>query len=224
VIVELRDYTLQPARRDELIELFERELLETQEAVGMTVIGQFRVAGDGDRFVWLRGFADMQTRAASLAAFYDGPVWAKHRDAANATMVDSENVLLLRPARPNSGFATSRAEPFPRGSEDPSGRIYTSNILYLSQPAEDGRIARFEGIVAPLVCAASGAVVAWYRTEPSANDYPRLPIREGVNAVVWFAVFPNAVLLEQCTASLSLRLPERAETIQLLPTPRSRLR
>ena len=83
-IVELRQYTLHPERRDELIELFDREFVETQEAVGMQVIGQFRNIDDPDQFVWLRGFNDMSARAGSLAAFYGGPIWKAHRDAANA--------------------------------------------------------------------------------------------------------------------------------------------
>ncbi|MGA8476024.1 MAG: NIPSNAP family protein [Candidatus Cybelea sp.] len=112
MIVELRNYTLQRGRRDELVALFEREFLETQEAAGMTLIGHFTVLGDANRFVWLRGFAEVQTRAASLAAFYEGPVWTKHRNAANAMIVDSDNVLLLRPARSNSGFATVRGNRF----------------------------------------------------------------------------------------------------------------
>lgn len=41
-IVELRQYTLHPGMRDVLIELFDREFVESQEAVGMKVIGQFR--------------------------------------------------------------------------------------------------------------------------------------------------------------------------------------
>lgn len=94
-VVELRQYTLHPGRRDTLIALFEREFIETQEALGLRVIGQFRDLDDPDRFIWLRGFSDMSARRRSLAAFYDGPVWAAHRDAANATMVDSDNVRLL---------------------------------------------------------------------------------------------------------------------------------
>ena len=31
------------------------------------------------------------------ASFYYGPVWKEHRTAANGMMVDSDNVLLLRP-------------------------------------------------------------------------------------------------------------------------------
>lgn len=39
----------------------------------------------------------MDARKAALEAFYYGPVWKRHGPAANATMLDSDNVLLLRP-------------------------------------------------------------------------------------------------------------------------------
>ena len=96
-IVELRQYTLYPDRRDELIALFDREFIETQESAGMKVLGQFRDLADADRFVWLRGFASMAARARALESFYDGAAWKAHRSAANATMIDSDDVLLLRP-------------------------------------------------------------------------------------------------------------------------------
>ena len=69
-VVELRQYTLHPGKRDVLIDLFDREFIESQEELGMTVIGQFRDVDDADRFVWLRGFHDMASRAQGLAAFY----------------------------------------------------------------------------------------------------------------------------------------------------------
>ena len=104
-IVELRQYTLHPGKRHVLIDLFDREFIEPQEALGMKIIGQFRDVDDRNRFVWLRGFRDMASRAQALQDFYGGPVWKTHREAANATMVDSDNVLLLRPASPASGFS-----------------------------------------------------------------------------------------------------------------------
>src|SRR5947207_301542 len=104
-IVELRQYTLHPGKRDVLIDLFEREFIETQEAVGSKVIGQFRNVEDPDRFVWLRGFSDMTSRTKALQDFYGGPVWKTHREATNATMIDSDNVLLLHPPLPTSGFS-----------------------------------------------------------------------------------------------------------------------
>jgi hypothetical protein len=41
-IVELRQYTLHPGQRDVLIKLFESEFVESQEAVGMKIVGTFR--------------------------------------------------------------------------------------------------------------------------------------------------------------------------------------
>ena len=74
-VVEFRQYMLHPGRRDDLIVLFERELIEPQETAGMALVGQFRDADEPDRFVWLRGFPDMETRAEALGRFYHGPAW-----------------------------------------------------------------------------------------------------------------------------------------------------
>lgn len=38
----------------------------------------------------------MKGKAEGLKAFYTGPVWKAHLEAANATMINSDNVLLLR--------------------------------------------------------------------------------------------------------------------------------
>ena len=103
-ILELRQYTLHERQRETLIDLFEREFVESQEALGMKVIGTFRDLDRPNRFVWLRGFKDMDSRLAGLTSFYGGPVWQAHRNAANATMVDSDNVLLLHRAGTGAEF------------------------------------------------------------------------------------------------------------------------
>ena len=101
-IVELRQYTLHAGARETLISLFESEFIQPQETIGMPVFGPFRDLDDPNRFVWMRGFPDMVERKRMLASFYEGPVWKAHRDAANTTMLDSDNVLLLRPERSSS--------------------------------------------------------------------------------------------------------------------------
>jgi hypothetical protein len=53
----------------------------------------------------------MHERAQSLAAFYGGPVWQAYRQAANGTMIDSDDVLLLRPARPGAAFTLDHERP-----------------------------------------------------------------------------------------------------------------
>lgn len=62
-VLELRQYTLHPGQRDVLIPLFDTHFVETQEAVGMHVVGQFRDEDRPDRFVWLRGFRELVWRA-----------------------------------------------------------------------------------------------------------------------------------------------------------------
>jgi NIPSNAP len=180
VILELRQYTLHPGQRDVLIELFEREFVESQEAAGMSVLGTFRDLDRPDRFVWLRGFSDMDTRAAALAAFYGGPVWRAHRDAANATMVDSDNVLLLRPAGPRSGFDLSGAVRPPVGARPPQSVVFAT-ICYGERP---------EQLADP---------IASFETEPAENTFPALPVRTGEDVFVWFSrsAHPSSSTMER---------------------------
>eukprot|EP01030_Chromulinospumella_sphaerica_P019112 gene19112-18989_t len=72
-IVELRQYAMNKGRRDDLIGLFEERFIESQEALGATVLGTFRDLDNPDRFVWLRGFESPQTRHDALDGFYGGP-------------------------------------------------------------------------------------------------------------------------------------------------------
>src|SRR5438094_9902566 len=132
-VVELRQYTLHPGKRDVLIELFDHEFIEPQEALGITVIGQFRDVDDPDRFVWLRGFRDMVSRAKALQDFYRGPVWKTHRESANATMIDTDNVLLLRPALPTSGFSLENLKRPPVGSHGVPASLVVTTIYYFGR-------------------------------------------------------------------------------------------
>ncbi|MBN6040863.1 NIPSNAP family protein [Amycolatopsis sp. 195334CR] len=175
-VLELRQYTLRPGRRDELVELFDREFVTGQEACGMRVLGQFRDADDPDRFVWLRGFADLPTRAASLAAFYGGPVWAEHGPAANATMLDSDNVLLLRPAGPDAGFAPVATA---------STGVYTATICAVVSPGFGSFFA--ESVSRQL----DQPPLAQLETLAVENNFPRLPVREGESVFAWISRFAD---------------------------------
>src|SRR5215470_613882 len=95
-VVELRQYAMVPGRLDEFLSIFESELIEPQEDWGAHVLGTFRDRNRPDFFVWLRGFADMAARLRALEGFYGSPLWKSRRDAVNATLVDNDNVLLLR--------------------------------------------------------------------------------------------------------------------------------
>jgi hypothetical protein len=176
-IVELRRYRTHPGRRDELATLFEREYIDSQIECGMMPIGQYRDLDDPDAFVWLRGFADMATRLRALTAFYrESQVWRDTRDAANATMIDSDNVLLLRPARPNSGLDLTGLERPAHDGPDPPGYV-AALILWLREPASDGVVAAFESSLLPAL-SARGQRMATFVSAAEPNDFPALPVRE----------------------------------------------
>ncbi|MGN9907010.1 NIPSNAP family protein [Phytohabitans sp. LJ34] len=208
MIYELRQYTLWPGKREVLVELFDREFVEGQEATGMRIDGQFRDEDRPDRFVWVRSFPDMARRAASLQAFYGGPVWQAHRDAANATMIDSDNVLLLRPAGPVWELPTER-----RPQETDS--LLTASIAYLPEPVTQDFRDFFAAEVAPIT-----PVIASFETEYAENTFPALPVRTGEHVFVWFTrdEAPPAV------PALEGWLAKPLESLRLSPTARSLLR
>jgi len=236
-IVELRQYTLHPGRRDELIELFDREFVETQEAVGIQVIGQFYNLDDPNQFVWLRGFNDMSAREQSLHAFYSGPVWKEHRDAANATMIDSDNVLLLRLVHSTSGFSLKSSNRPPRVSDAKQDGFVTATIYYFNKPVDSDFIHYFENAIHPVLMETDALLLAYFVTEDSPNTFPRLPVREGENVVVWFAGFQDQDAYERHLAQIAQSKPwsqeiskflkrqliRKPEVLRLSPTPRSRL-
>ena len=236
-IVELRRYTLRAGQRDVLIQLFDGEFIESQESAGMTVIGQFRELDDPNHFLWLRGFTDMQTRHDALAAFYYGPVWREHRDAANATMVDSDDVLLLRPVRPTSGFYLDPMARPPRGNQEQPSALVVATVLYWNTPPNDDFLNLFEHRLAPILTELGASILSSFMTELSENTFRVLPVREGEQVFVWFARFDNHAAYDAHLTALEIssewreqwtqvadQLKTRPQILRLAPTARSLLR
>lgn len=234
-VYELRQYALHPGKRDVLIELFDREFVDSQEEAGMVVHAQFRDLDDPDRFVWIRGFADMAARDKALNAFYSGPVWQTHRNAANATMIDSDNVLLLRPAVRDGGIALDRPRP-PQGASEAPRTLIVGTIWYGKSPLTAEFDRWFAQELAPLFAAAGGAPIARFENETARNTF-KLPVREGENAYVWFARFDDAAAYDAYRARLAAserwkalepplreRFAKAPDTLRLAPTARSQWR
>ena len=227
-IVELRQYTLYDGQRDVLIDLFERQFIESQEALGMKVIGTFRDLDRPNRFVWLRGFTDMDSRLAGLSGFYGGPLWQAHRNEANATIADSDNVLLLRASDASAAFKPQPHRP-QLGERRAAHRIVATIYYLKGDPAASAQ--RFRSSVVPKLKTAGVPLLAWFTTEPAANNYPRLPVREGEKVLVWFASFSgdsayqaHKAAIDKAAAALRPDFQREPETLRLEPTARSELR
>lgn len=192
-VIELRRYRLHPGRREDLISLFEREFRAPQEALGLQVLGTFRDLERRDAFVWLRGFSAYARRASALAAFYGGPAWLRHRDAANATMVDSDDVLMLAPLRAadhGAGLWAVRALPAGRGAV---GAWICP--LAAATTGDRARLATWADLAAAAFAENGTPLTAAWLTDPRPNDYPRLPVRTDLRCAVLFAGFADAEAL-----------------------------
>ena len=175
----------------------------------------------------------MAARAEALAAFYGGPVWGEHRDAANATMIDSDDVLLLRPAAGDTGFDL----PGPRPDAD-AASLVTVTLYHLPPDSGDEFAELFLREVRPLLADLGAPPLACLRTDPSENTFPALPVREGANVFAWVAAFgdqdahrEHVRLLGRSTRwthdllpLVTKHLARGPEQLHLAPTRRSLLR
>jgi hypothetical protein len=218
-IVELRQYSMQPGGRDKLIGMFEDRFVAGQEDSGMRVLGQFRDARDPDRFVWMRGFRDMPSRANALQSFYGGPMWQKDSSEARATMVDASDVLLLKPIDGSDLTLTKRMT-----------SLMVATVYLLNAPVNDEFVRFFNERVKPAMAATGAPPVATFRTEYAENNYPKLVVRNE-NAFVWFASYESAGEYDRhlarlweskawsaAQAELASRLKSPPQQLQLAPT------
>ena len=202
MIVDLRDYTTVPDARDPLIEQCERLFFPEQERLGARFLGVFRDADDPQRYVFLRAMPDLPTRQRILTEFYtDGEMWRAHRDQVNGWLVDSDNVLLVRPLTEVAPPATG-----------------ASIVAMLAQvdraPLAPERADAHRQAVDAAIREAGGRSLVTFATDPAENNYPRHPLRTGEHGLVWFATFAERQ---------PLTLPA-ITTRWLRPTPRSRMR
>ena len=145
----------------------------------------------------------MPSRAEALKDFYGGPVWKAHREAANATMIDSDNVLLLHPATPTSGFSLGNKERPRVGASEAWSELIVATIYYFDAPVDAGFVQFFEKTVKPMLADVGASVLAYFVTEHSENTFPALPVREGENVFVWFARFNDPAAYERHIAALT---------------------
>lgn len=219
-VVELRRYVMRPGRRDDLISLFEREFIESQESCGMVPVGHYRDIDDPDAFVWFRGFPEYAARRRALEAFYlESPAWAAHRTAANETMIDSDNVLLLRSARDGSGFDLDgliRPNGVPANADE---SFVAASIFMLDASPHDAFIESFEELALPQLERVATRI-AYFVTEERPNNFRHLPVRDERA----FVVIGSCKTRNDLDAWTQTFEGQPGETLRLRPAHRSLFR
>ena len=226
-VLELRRYTIKDGERAHFATYFEAYFPEAMQQLGAMAAGAFLDRNNPAMFTWIRGFHDMDERARANDAFYYGQVWKEHRSAANALIVDSDNVLLLRPIDDQHPLLILPAvDPV---SEPDGARGVVVAMLFAVKPEQlDAFVTKANAELSRLT--ATGIHDAgMFVTLNAKNNFPQLPVREDGPYVFWLGVAKNdamvasaEVTLKQIAASNALR--SEAEWMVLDPCKRSRLR
>lgn len=230
-VIEFRRYIIRDGEREHFAEYFESWFPEAFRQLGAIAFGQFLERENPSRFTWLRGFRDMDARATVNAAFYYGPLWKEHRTTMNDILVDSDNVLLLRPLRPGSGVAVLPAVDPVKEKVGAQG-IVIAQIFALQADGVEVFAAQAETTLARYRGAGvreAGLLV----TLDAPNNFPQLPVRTDGPYLVWLGIAADEAMLAQFNrlaqdaqpafAATGL-LRDTPELVTMAPTRRSRLR
>jgi hypothetical protein len=231
-VIEFRRYTVKEGEREHFADYFESYFPEAFQQMGAIAFGQFFERKNPVGFTWMRGFKNTDARAVINAGFYYGPLWREHAFTMNSLMVDSDNVLLLRPLNPERGV-TVLPSVDPVAERKGAQGVVVAQIFAVKANSVDAFAQQAEATFAGYRAAGAreaGVLV----TLDTPNNFPQLPVRTDGPYLVWLGVVKDnqaletqfTPLAERSSQSLSATglLRGAPELVILDPTRRSRLR
>ena len=96
MLIELREYTVLPGKRDEWVKMMEEEIIPFQVQNGIAVLGSFVVEDQPDKYVWIRRFASEEERVKKYEAVYESDHWKTNLLPKVVTLVDREKHRITR--------------------------------------------------------------------------------------------------------------------------------
>jgi hypothetical protein len=231
-VIEFRRYIIKEGEREHFAQFFESFFPEAFQQLGAIAAGSFFERKNPSGFTWIRGFHTIEDRAIANAEFYYGSVWKEHKKTVNDRIVDSDNVLLLRPLSSDRGITILPAVDLITDADGAQGIVVAEIFAIKANSVEafaNAAEPTFAGYRAAGVREA-GVLV----TLDVLNNYPQLPFRTAGPYLVWLGILKDNQMLEndfnplaeRSRQSLSATGLIRAtpELVVLDPTHRSRLR
>jgi hypothetical protein len=199
----------------------------------MHVFGVFSDVDRPDVFVWMRGFADMERRRDSLNAFYYGPAWRAHSAAANAMMIDSDDVLLLESACAGRSVADHVGPRPPQGATSVGSAEIDVAIHPVRPEDTESYLHRQVENLVPVQQRFGAHPLPPLKSLHAANTFPQLPVHEDRHVVVTLTRYDSSGAAAHMRDELAYRGATDAldtlaigpvQRLRLIPTPRSALR
>jgi len=230
-VIEFRRYQIKDGGLAKFATYFESFFPEAFQQLGALAVGQFSERSNPNVFTWLRGFKDMDARAIVNSAFYYGPVWKEHRTTLNNLMIDSDNVMLLRPLRHDSGVSVLPAVDPVCEVQGAQGVVVAQIFALKSDDVE--QFANHAASIFATYQAAGLRQAGLLVTLDAKNNFPQLPVRTDGLYLVWLGIardddqlqnfYPLADRAANALAAEGL-LRSAPELVILDPGKRSRLR
>ncbi len=219
-VLELRNYLLKPQKLEPFQSLFNEQFVGPMNDLGGYTVGQFRLEGERDRFVWMRGFANMRTRVKFLNDFYfASPAWKKYKAEANGMMINSDNVYLLRPLSENGKLSDKSSV---AKSDLEKKRAVVVVDLYVCNSSHEQVIELFKSKYLPRVKASGVFDTSLWVSEMTENDFPQLPVFQDKNLLVMMTAFQTESEYRSKIKQVDEPGPELKNKMLELITTRSR--
>ena len=189
-VLELRNYLLKPNMADEFSSYFNKHFVKPMTELSGYTLGQFQIKGVNDRFVWLRGFTDMSIRVKFLNDFYINSLsWKEFGSGANAMMINSDNVYLLRPLTKGKN-AAEQSETI-NSNFLQTHKDITVIDFYICNSTLDKTIDLFNTSYLPFLKTLNIEDISLWVSEMTENDFPRLPVFQDKNLLVTISNYKN---------------------------------
>ncbi len=185
-VLELRNYVTKPGQRDNFIAYFETNFIDSQNALGGYILGQFRVQDADDNFFWIRGFNDMAARSRYLPGFYRGAFWKQRRNRANEMLLNNDNVYLLKPL----SLSQDQADAAVNSNEFGKKKGLVVIDYYVANTRLKELIEFFKSKYLPFLKVNDISTTPWV-SELTENDFPGLPVFQDKNLLVTITPFKD---------------------------------
>jgi hypothetical protein len=188
-VIELRNYLIKTGYRDYFIDFFENIAIDTLNARKNYVLGQYRVKGSPNNFLWIRGFDDMASRPEALDRFYSSNYWKQHENIPLTYVAGYTNVHLLKPLN----LFDKRTDSTSGFEMDWFGKQKGLAVVdfYVANEMRTQWID-FVATYYDSVMRASGVKdVSYWISETSPNNFPSLPVFQDKNLLVTITFFKD---------------------------------
>lgn len=173
-VLEVRNYLLKPNTTDLFGQYFNTHFVTPMNELGGYTLGQFKIEGVNDRFVWFRGLTDMKTRVKFLKDFYlNSAIWKEFGKGANEMIINSDNVYLLRPLNKITSIDSLK-----------TNKAITVVDFYVCNSTLDKVINLFETSYIPFLKTLGMDDISFWVSEMAENEFPRLPVFQDKNLLV----------------------------------------